>query len=64
MIITLTDIDGIVFDVDTDYIESVTRSSYTTIILKTGEKIKCRDKFITIASAIVKGYFTKENNYV
>ena len=58
MIITLTDKDGIRFDVNTLVVDEVYGSpSGTKLKLSTGETISCKESASKVMSLIVKGKF-------
>lgn len=57
MIITLTDPDGVRFQLDTVLIDQVTSGSPTQIKLVTGEAVSCLEDIVTVMHAAVQGYF-------
>jgi len=58
MIITLTDKDGIRFDVNTLAVEEVHGSLLgTELIMATGETIRCKESASKVMSLIVKAKF-------
>lgn len=57
MKITLTDRDGIQFDVDTEFITEVNGSDRADIILATGEKVKCEESALAIMQMLMAAKF-------
>lgn len=58
MILTLTDKNGIKFDIDDSWIEEIHGTiSGTRLILKTGEAILCREHQSTVLKMIVSAKF-------
>ena len=57
MMITLTDLSGIRFNIDTSIIDEVHGEVRAELILSTGEKLQCQENALTVMQYIVTSKF-------
>lgn len=60
MKITLTDPDGIKFEIESFLINKVNSGSPTEILLDTGEKLYCKEDITVVMKKAVMHYFGEE----
>lgn len=57
MNITLTDISGVRFDLDTAYIDEIRGGTRAEIILTTGETVHCQEGALTVMQLVIDSKF-------
>ena len=62
MNITLTDISGVRFNLDTAYIDEIHGGKSTEIILKTEETVHCKESALTVMQLIINSTFKGAGN--